>query len=390
VLNAKGRNYPADALIWVICTWNSALQGTALLAALNAKLKAAKALQDALLPFEKRQQLVAAGVPVNPLDLLPADTADREIALLAVVITLAGDGAEATPDGLLPKHAFNGEPLEQNAARQIALEAFPPEARLRKVGMEIHRKRLSLTFDFPGRAQDQYAEQIEQVGNQTGWEVYVNPQTNQQALGTAVVELLPPGGQIVKGPSFHMERSEVQADVEGIQDVAAFERAFLDLTGYRLRVNAKRAEAATNFEQVDAQVIPASRRPPMEINAAYGLIRAALEPFGLYRTSLKQGQIVLSFISPQVGARYLDSIARLAGETGYGISIHPHPDQNMILQKVLSAIRAAGWQIRKGPGLHVDRAEVSLSLVNTPDEGEVASMGQGIQAETGYRLVIKA
>ena len=389
VLNAKGRNYPADALVWVIAEWRGAREGNALIGTLNARFKAAKAVQETLMPFERRQQLVAAAQPVDPADLLPktlpADL-DHETALLAIVLTLAGDGGEAVSGGLLPKRAFSGEPLEQNAARQVAFEAFPPEARLRKVGMELQRKRLALTFDFPARAQDDYADLVEEVSEQTGWEVYVQPQTNQQALGAAVVELLPQGGQIVKGPSFYMEKREVLVEVGGVADVAAFERAYLELTGYRLRANEDRDG------QGGAEVIAAapSSRPALEINAAYGLIRAALEPFGLARTSLKQGQIVLTFISPQVGARYFETITRLAEETGYAISVYPQPDQNAILQRVNGAVREAGWQIRKGPGLHVERGEVMLSLAIAPDEATAERVGQRIEAETGYRLVIKA
>jgi len=41
--------------------------------------------------------------------------------------------------------------------------------------------------------------------------------------------------------------------------------------------------------------------------------------------------MVLMFISPQVSARHVESIARLSEEMGYPMSIHPHPDQNAII-----------------------------------------------------------
>lgn len=128
----------------------------------------------------------------------------------------------------------------------------------------------------------------------------------------------------------------------------------------------------------------------MEINAAYGIIKQALEPFGLSKTSLKQGGIVLTFISPQVGGRYLDTIARLAEETGYSLSIHPNPDQNAILQIVQREVRAAGWQVRKGPGVHVDRAEIAYTLAAMPDDDALARVNEIIERETGFRVVVKA
>src|SRR5690606_26596410 len=79
----------------------------------------------------------------------------------------------------------------------------------------------------------------------------------------------------------------------------------------------------------------------MEINEAYGLIRGALEQHGLYKAGLKQDTIVLTFISPQVGERHREVIRGLAQETGYPISIHPHPNQQQILQYASQVIREA-------------------------------------------------
>ncbi len=388
VLNAKGRHYPADALLWVIGVWQGAPITThAFTWELNTLVKAAKAAQETLLPFERRQALVVAGQPLDPADLIPPtlpENWDRQTALLAIVLTLGGDGAELTQGGLLPRRAFSGEPLEQNAARQIAFELFPPEARLRKVGMEIHRKRLALTFDFPMRAQDLYDDVIEQVAEVTGWEVYVMPQTNQQALGGALVELLPNGAQIIRGPSFFFGKNEVHAEISGAVDIPDLERAYFDLTGYRLRANSGKSEEAADV------IAPTSERPPMEINAAYEIIRDALDPFGLMKTSLKQGQIVLSFISPEVGSRYTAIIEGLSEETGYAIRLHPHPDQNAIIQQVTRLAREAGWQMRKNPAIHSDRAEVSLTLAAPPPESELIRVGEQIETVTGYRLVTKA
>ena len=384
-LNAKGRHYPADALIWVIGTWRGATGNPALTGQLNERVKIAKTIQEVMLPFEQRQRLVAAAKAVNPADLvsntLPQGI-EHETALLAVILTLAVDGAEAISGGLLPKRAFDGEPLEQNAARQVAFEAFPPEARLRKVGIEIHRKRLALTFDFPDRAEDLYADQIENVTDQTGWNVYVNRQVNQQALGSAVVELLPRGGQIIKGPSFFLDRREVQVEVSGVEDAEKFEQSYFELTSYRLRVNSKADNGAK-------AVLPSPTRPAMEINAAYGVIREALQPLGLMKCSLKQNQIVLMFISPQVGARYTEIITRLVEETGYPISIHPHPDQNAIIQKVTLIVREAGWQMRKNPALLTDRGEVVLSLAEKLKEADIQVLSKAVEETIGYKLLHK-
>jgi hypothetical protein len=274
--------------------------------------------------------------------------------------------------------------MEMNLARQTVLAAFPPEARLRKVGMESLRKRVILNFDFPDRAAVEYADLLEQLGDQTGWDVTINPAVNQQALGLAIGEVIPSGAHIVKGPSFFMDQREVQIEVDGEGDLQSVEHDYLLLTGFRLRAT-RRGEQKTTEPMPE---LPADGRDKMEINAAYGLIRQALEPFGLYKASLKQGQIVLTFVTPQVGARHHQAINTLSQQTGYLLSIHPHPNQQQILQIVQTLAREAGWQIRKGPGVHTDRAEVALSLASEPDPSTVEQVSHVLDEQTGYRLVL--
>ena len=389
VHNAKGRHYPADALLWVIGPWQGPPEDRGMKPALNALHQQAKTLQDTLLPFERRQALVASGRPVDPATLLPQtlpEGVSRDAALTAVLLSLAQDGATLEAGGLLPRRALQDGPMEMNLARQTALAAFPPESRLRKVGMEPLRKRIILNFDFPDRAAADYGDLIEQVGDQTGWDVTVNPAVNQQALGLAVGEVMPSNMQVVRGPSFFMDQREVQVEVEGEGDLQTVEQDFLRLTGFRLRASRRGEQKPPEITTLAEQ--PDNGREKMEINAAYGLIRQALEPYGLYKTSLKQGQIVLSFVTPQVGARHQQTINALSQQTGYTLSIHPHPNQQQILQIVQKLARDAGWQIRKGPGVHIDRAEIAMSLAAEPDPTSVEQVSHALEEQTGYRLVL--
>lgn len=390
VSGSKGRQFPADGLLWVIGDWEGYQQEEikGVRNQLRELQKKAQAYQDIVLPYSKRQGIAETGQAVIPTDLLPdvlPDDLTEQEALVTVVLSLARDGATLEQDGLMPQRARKSEPIEQNEAREFAFAAFPPEARLRKVGMEMHRKRLTLTFDFPETATRIYAEEIEKVAEQTNWDVHVKQGVNQQALGAAAEELLPENGFLVKGPSFFMDRQEVSVDVDGVQDIDAYRRAFLDLTGYRLLVNSA-GESANGGTAV--ATAPTTTKTRMEINAAYGVIRDALEPFGLYKTSLKQNQIVLTFISPQVGERFTNVIQALAEETGYTLTIHPHPNQQQILQVVNKLIREAGWSVRKGPGIHVDRAEVSVKLGQEIDDAAGEKIGAAIEEQTGYRLVL--
>ncbi|NWF69072.1 MAG: MBL fold metallo-hydrolase [Chloroflexi bacterium] len=391
--NTKGRHYGADTLLWVIGAWQGPPDGKGMKEALSMRVKAARALQEVLLPFERRQALVESGQPVNPAALLPAalpEGVSPEIATLSITLALAADAARSEDGGLKPTRALEDGPAEMNIARQTALAAFPPEARLRKVGMEMHRKRLLLNFDFPARASDLYAEIIEQVSDSTGWDVQVTPTVNQQALGAAISEFLPAGARIVKGPSFFLDKGEVHVDVDGLSAEAAqqISAQYLHLTGFKLRLNAK---ASAGAPSATPPASPPENTPggsKMEINAAYGYIRAALDQHGLYKCSLKQGEIVLAFISPQVGQRHWETIQQLMQITGYRIGLHPHPNQQQILQIAAQMIARAGWGVRKGPSIYIERGEVGVSLAQTADESALTALQAAFEQQTGYRLVV--
>jgi len=386
VSGAQGSHYTADALLWIIGHWagGSSAKGTTK-TRLNDLYKQAKASIDDVLPFATRQRLAESQQAIDPRELLPDPLPpgiDELTALTSIVLALADDNAILEDGKLRTQRVVEGGLLEQNAARDLALKFFPPEARMRKVGMEAHRKRMILTFDFPDSATQRYGNLVEALSRQSGWEVLIRPQTNQIALSAAVLELLPVGGRITKGPSLFVERQEVFVEVSGVDDTEAYTEAFYQLTHHKLIIGKGRM-AQPVHEGAAAASSPGQR---MEINAAYGLIRSELEAHGLYKTSLKQGQIILSFITPQVGQRHAEAIAQLAQRTGYAIELHPNPNQQQVLIVLQQIAARAGLVLRKSPSLHVDRGAVGLSFEGTLSDEQVALLSAQIEEQIGYRL----
>ncbi|MCB9461525.1 MAG: MBL fold metallo-hydrolase [Anaerolineaceae bacterium] len=389
VANAKGSQYPADALLWAIGPWENTGEGSTK-KQLSDLLKAAKSYVDVLLPFDKRQALVNADQAVNPVDLLPAQLPENvtsQMALVSIILGLADDHAVLEQGGLRPQRARQHGPLEQNEARDLVMNSLPKEARLRKVGMDVPRQRLTLTFDFPQQAKSQFADEIDQLIDQTGWQIEVKQTTNQQALAGALSELLPDAATITKGPSIYTASGEVGAKISGLEDADALKKAYLQLTGFRLVLEDDNSENAPTGTVANA---PKSGVQQMEINAAYGLIRAMLDTNALQKTSLKQGQIVLTFISPQVGQRYAEQLEKLSEQIGYGLAIHPHPNQQQILLAARQLAQNAGWDIRKGPGIHTDRALVSVTLATMPEAAEIEKVQAELEQQTGYRFEVAA
>ncbi len=397
VQGAKGRNYPAHALLWALGPWtgydepSSADDDPSTIKDQLAMLtERAEMLSGQLLPRGRRQQLLEAGGNIVPETLLPdplPQGVDMQLALTAVVWALAADGADYEDGVLRIQRVLRAQgPVEQNEARDLALKAFPADARLRRVGVQAARKQLQLYFDFPSTAEQRYADEMEALIVETGWDIFVVRKTNQQALTEAVREVLPEGASIAKGPSLYMDKREVGAAIGGVEGdgLRAIERAYEDLTGYRLRLTAAKGGAPVRIIKSNG----GAAETQMEINAAYAHIREQLEGTGLIKTGLKGGDIVLTFISPQVGARYQEQFDRLARETGYGLRLHNHPIQNEIMAAARRLVTEAGWIVEKGPGVHPNRGEVAFKLVDSPDAAEVERVSAQLEVETGYRLVL--
>ncbi len=271
--------------------------------------------------------------------------------------------------------------MEPNQALTFAREQFPPEARLRRVGYRLDTHTLTLTFDFPDAVRERFAEIFARIQNATQWKIELDPEANQGALAMLARETLR-DGEILKGPSIFREEKRVAVTGRGNGDVATMCEQFRATSGYTLSVTFADASTANNL-------VAAPTTGALEINAALGLIRAQLAGSTLYRTSLKSNEIVLSFISPHVGARYREKMDELTRTTGWALAINPQPNQNAIIQVAQELIARAGWVATRAPSIHVDRGEVRVSIA--PKDFQDPSGWQAeFESHTGYRLIIES
>ncbi len=281
--------------------------------------------------------------------------------------------------------------MEPNQALAVANQHFSPDARLRKSGYRLGQRVLVLTFDFPDAASQQYAGQIASLEAATGWTVEVSPEANQMALNSLAREVLPAGWMLVKGPAIHRELKKVALTVSAPDlaedDLQAARQRFRDASGFDLEIT----RASQPVTLPAATPLAENSEPaaaPWEINAAYAAIRAGLADSTLYRTSQKGDQIMLSFISRQVGERYQAQIAALERQVGWRLSINPQPNQGAILEAARYLVEQAGWAVLKGPSIYPERGEVTVALSTAPDEAELARLVEACLAQTGFRLAV--
>ena len=214
-------------------------------------------------------------------------------------------------------------------------------------------------------------------------------ETNQNALNALLREVLPDGWQIVKGPAIYRDQKRLAVTASPPTSQGASEiimtsdicTRFHAISGWDLGLT---EPAQPVYDQVSA--VPTGRR--MEINAAYAFIKSALDGSTLYRTSLKDDEIVLSFISRQLAERYQSKIAELAGLTGWPLSVNPQPNQGAILIAARAMLAKAGLVISKGPSIYPEKAEVSVVLKVAPTEKQETEIAETFMSETGFRLVL--
>ncbi|MFH0981611.1 MAG: MBL fold metallo-hydrolase RNA specificity domain-containing protein, partial [Planctomycetota bacterium] len=315
--------------------------------------------------------------------------------------------------------------MEPNQALAFANQYFPPakypkgEARLRKSGYRREQRILTRTFDFPDAAREHYADEIAALQTATGWTVEITPEVNQNALNALVREILPDGWQIVKGPAIHREQKRVAVTLTPSAplragpgpspkkgggehnpplpesgEVLGVRETFLAATGWQLDLtlvsqpDAAQPTCKTSEFSENSEVCDAKTGARMEINAAYAIIKSTLEGSTLYRASLKGDEIVLSFISRQVGERYTDQIAALAEQTGWPLSINPQPNQGAILEIARSLLNKSALTIAKGPSIYPEKADVAVTLAVTSAEPDLADITEAITAQTGFKLNI--
>ena len=290
------------------------------------------------------------------------------------------------PAPLGPPRDASGR-LEQNAALAAVDAALPGEAGLYRRGADRETWTVRLFFRFPDVAQKQHAGALAALAEHTGWQVHVHPEAHQASLEQLAAELVSAEATPTRAPSIFREQRLVKATVDSLPPEGRLSRIterFREQTGFCL------------------EVIPGKPRTPaprqtyddtgrMEINAAFAEIDRAFagQPHRPHRRSKKNGAdgtfIELSFISPEVGARFEELLDDLQYRTSWRVVVAGKVDQQAVLAAARELIPDT-WQQTKGPGLDVAGRRLLLRLAQEPPEEQRQQVSEELKERTGFVL----
>lgn len=272
-------------------------------------------------------------------------------------------------------------------ARKTIRQLLPPESGLRKMTFNRKDKSIKLSFDFPTVAQQKYGAIFAQLQQMIGWTVEVNDSVNMNALNVIARDLLP---QMIGRVSIHMAAQVVEAKVDALpENYKEIQQTYQEMTGFRLLFKGMNLPGQTL-----AAPAPISRVTPTgviqkEINEAYAILRMGLAQYGMYKTGLKNGAIVLSFITPEVGYRLHDKILELSHQVGYPLEVHPHPNQHAIITLVNDLCQQRGIRLNKNPSLNIEQKNVVIDPMEPMPQEVFAEIQQAFNEQTAWELRLK-
>lgn len=260
-----------------------------------------------------------------------------------------------------------------------------------------HKEQLliKLSFHFPKVARERYREVFAQISSRTGWQVELRESPHHEALVEAAMDALPDGVVHRKRPALHLgdEKLVLQLEEALAEDVFSASAAqFLEQTGFRLELKGGAASGEVQRALGEVSVPDGGAAvAPWEVNRAYQCIREAFRasPHELLKVGQRGNVLEVSFMTPQIGARYHAELAQLSERVGWSIEVRDRVDQHRLKELARSMI-PEGWGRKKEPSVHAESAEVRVTCQVCPTGEEREALSAAFEEQTGFALRFKA
>lgn len=258
-----------------------------------------------------------------------------------------------------------------------ALEEFP----YKKISYYREEKKIVITFDFPKVIGEKFDKVCDEFFSKTGFKLEKNDNINNAACETVIREVIG-SGNIDKISYLPMEdkfRIKVYDEVadsikDGIEAKIGYELEFMLIPKKEtisINRNVKMGEK-------------------MEQNVAIGYVKQYFndkenQP---YKIGLKNGGLILSFITKEIGLKYTADFNVLEEETGYRIELNSTANMVMVFNELNVLLSKLELNKIKNPSFLPSVNKVSVKLESIPEKKE-KQLKDDFMLATGLELIVE-
>ena len=272
--------------------------------------------------------------------------------------------------------------MEQNVAREL-IQKYLGEHGLNKISFV--GEKIVLNFHAPGYAR-KCADIIEKLKQETNLEIEVSDKINSAYISKLISEkLLEAGIELQREPSYRGNYVLLKlGEGQMLEKAEKIVEEIKNETGIDIRIEGEK-----------------SRREPegvrIEQNYARKLIEERINKEiseKEYRVNISfnsaEGRILLKFVSPEYGRRYVRTIEELIRQTGWDIEIDDsYYRQNVLLEEAKKIMAEEGIRkVKAGFNNFNNYVEVRIGKEDMPEDKKVM-IKKKFEEKTGVKLEIK-
>jgi hypothetical protein len=268
----------------------------------------------------------------------------------------------------------------------------PPDLYRQSINPETGE--VTLSFHFPAVARTTYADALGKAAVEAGVPITVALQPHQGELSRAAHAVLPPDVSVLK-TSLHHPRQAIALRLEGPMSREAqqeAQQAFARQTGWTLELEGAGLDGGSSTMADEAPPTPPRAAPALDMHQAMNTVKAELgTESGCYKVSADQARQMLTvrFHFPDVAQpRYADTLARLAEQTGWQVTVYPQPHQGE-LEAMARRVLPPELSLVGAPSLYRGEQQMVVRCRGTASEQAIRAAEHAFAEATGWRLVIR-
>ncbi len=246
----------------------------------------------------------------------------------------------------------------------------------KKISFYRPEKRIVVTFDFPRTVDSNFYALCTKFYEETGFQVERNDNVNNFACEAVIKEMLGMDNvdkisYLPMEDKFRVKVFDSNVDTEEIKKKIGYEVELVLTPKKEIKANRvfhkEKMDQNTVIHYIDAFFQEKKNKP--------------------YKISLKNGMIVLSFVTYEIGLRYLEDINTLKDAIGYEITLNRNANMVEVFNRLNMLLNNLGITKVKNPSFLPSENKVSVK-VEMCDEEKLKKLKDLFFDEVGLELII--